>query len=175
MKEEIIKEGADAYCQNCGENLGKAVEVADKNGKAYCGNCGQTTFVEGKSKTAKCPDCGGKYLIQTGYCVSCKKKVGNKDKKKESGDFIEITQDVVIGNHILEKGDKIKILKEGRTQQVSIEAEVLFQRNGYNLIEIEIRGGEPIYLVVSEANGVVVAGELGSLDYAKQAFEAWVD
>jgi len=64
------------------------------------------------SKTAKCPDCGSKYLIQTGYCVSCKKKVGKKDKKKEDSLTIEITQDTPIGNTILEKGDKIKILDE---------------------------------------------------------------
>jgi uncharacterized OB-fold protein len=30
---------------------------------------------DAESKTAKCPKCGNKYLVQTGYCVSCKKKV----------------------------------------------------------------------------------------------------
>jgi len=27
------------------------------------------------TKTAKCPDCGNKYLVNTMYCTSCKKKV----------------------------------------------------------------------------------------------------
>jgi len=31
----------------------------------------------GKSKTAKCPICGNKYLVKTGYCLSCKKKVAS--------------------------------------------------------------------------------------------------
>ena len=36
--------------------------------------------------TFKCPDCGGKVLVNTGYCVSCKKKVEppkGKEKKEE--------------------------------------------------------------------------------------------
>lgn len=39
-----------------------------------------------KAETAKCPDCGSKYLVNTGYCMSCKKKVAEpkKDEKKET-------------------------------------------------------------------------------------------
>jgi len=49
--------------------------------------------IEAESKTAKCPDCGGKYLVQTGYCVSCKKKVGGK--KKEAVKIQEINLDQI--------------------------------------------------------------------------------
>jgi predicted RNA-binding Zn-ribbon protein involved in translation (DUF1610 family) len=28
-----------------------------------------------KSETFKCPTCGSKVLVNTGYCLSCKKKV----------------------------------------------------------------------------------------------------
>ncbi len=65
-----------------------------------------------KSKTAKCPDCGNKYLVATGYCVSCKKKVA--EPKKEN--IIEIQEQLKIDQEneviILEKGDRIEVLKE---------------------------------------------------------------
>jgi len=78
------------------------------------------------ASTAKCPTCGNKYLVQTGYCVSCKKKVaepGGKAKKADSKDdkkkddkkkeTIEISSDVRIPGTdiILEAGDKIQIIK----------------------------------------------------------------
>ena len=31
-----------------------------------------------EAETFKCPECGSKVLKQTGYCVKCKKKVGDK-------------------------------------------------------------------------------------------------
>lgn len=39
-----------------------------------------------EKKTAKCPTCGGKYLVKTGYCLHCKKKVGTKVKKEVAED-----------------------------------------------------------------------------------------
>lgn len=36
--------------------------------------------------------------------------------RKVEKNIIEITQEVTIGDHILEKGDKIKILKESRSR-----------------------------------------------------------
>lgn len=62
---------------------------------------------EAESKTAKCPDCGGKYLVNTGYCVSCKKKVGGKKE-----DIITVDEDVKIGDMILEKGDTIRVIED---------------------------------------------------------------
>lgn len=38
---------------------------------------------EANTDTFKCPDCGGKVLTNTEYCVSCKKKVKNEKEKKE--------------------------------------------------------------------------------------------
>ena len=35
----------------------------------------QILVKEADTDTAKCPDCGSKYLKATGYCVKCKKKV----------------------------------------------------------------------------------------------------
>jgi len=81
-----------------------------------------------ESKTAKCPECGSKYLVQTGYCVSCKKKVG----KKES--VIEIKEDVQIGDIILESGDKITVLKEMETaDDILIN---ITEPNGENSIDL---------------------------------------
>ena len=63
-----------------------------------------------EAKTAKCPTCGSKYLVATGYCLKCKKKVAEPvGKKKES---IEILEDVRLPgtNIVLEKGDQIQIL-----------------------------------------------------------------
>lgn len=78
--------------------------------------------IKEKGKTAKCPDCGNKYLVKTGYCLTCKKKV----KKKESTDtVIEVKSEVAIGDVILEKGDKIKVLNETKVtperQKVAIQ------------------------------------------------------
>lgn len=39
--------------------------------------------IEKGSATAKCPICGKKYLVATGYCVSCKKKVAEPKKEEE--------------------------------------------------------------------------------------------
>lgn len=71
-----------------------------------------TTVDEVSTKTAKCPDCGKKYLVATGYCLSCKKKVA---KKKESEmEVITIEKDIRIPgtNIILEKGDRIQIFSD---------------------------------------------------------------
>jgi DNA-directed RNA polymerase subunit RPC12/RpoP len=45
----------------------------------------------GKAEMIKCPDCGGKVLKATSYCLKCKKKIGGKkeekdEKKKEEKD-----------------------------------------------------------------------------------------
>lgn len=40
VAEEIITEGSDLYCQNCGDNLGKDTENSKR---AYCGQCGEYT------------------------------------------------------------------------------------------------------------------------------------
>lgn len=42
--------------------------------------------------TAKCPECGTDYLVATGYCVKCKKKV--KDIKKKEEAIIEEAVDI---------------------------------------------------------------------------------
>jgi predicted ATP-dependent serine protease len=80
---------------------------------------------EKKTGTFKCPHCGNKVLKQTGYCVTCKKKVkdpGETKKKKETIlkdetlEILEIKEDVKIQQNessiILEKGDRIEVLKE---------------------------------------------------------------
>lgn len=33
------------------------------------------------TETKECPECGGKYLVATGYCVGCKKKVAEPKKE----------------------------------------------------------------------------------------------
>lgn len=59
--------------------------------------------------TFKCPKCEGKVLSNTGYCPSCKKKVKPESKKEK---IITVEKEVQIGNIILEKGDKFRILNE---------------------------------------------------------------
>ncbi len=49
-------------------------------------NSGLMLITESSAKkTAKCPTCGGKYLVQTGYCLHCKKKVASM-KKSDTAD-----------------------------------------------------------------------------------------
>lgn len=58
------------------------------------------------NETAKCPDCGNKYLVKTGYCLTCKKKV--KESIFIKSDFRIPGTDI-----ILEAGDRIMpIIKE---------------------------------------------------------------
>ncbi len=126
ISESTLKEGWDAYCPNCGENNGKASEVMDDSGEVYCDNCGTTYYAESTKKstkdnileaeTFKCPDCGSKVLKQTGYCVSCKKKVGGKKKE----DIITVEEDVKIGDMILEAGDEIKILSDNDAKDTEV-------------------------------------------------------
>lgn len=69
-------------------------------------------IIEADTKTAKCPDCGGKYLVATGYCVSCKKKVGKK--KEDTEEIIEVTEETRIPGTdiVLEIGDQIQVIYE---------------------------------------------------------------
>lgn len=67
-------------------------------------------------KTAKCPNCGNKYLVATGYCLTCKKKVGKTEKKKESftlQDSVRIPGTDII----LEAGDTISVFTEENIQE----------------------------------------------------------
>ena len=41
---------------------------------------------EESAETFKCPDCGGKVLSTSSYCLSCKKKVKNPDEKDDKKD-----------------------------------------------------------------------------------------
>ena len=77
------------------------------------------------SKTAKCPDCGGKYLVNTGYCVSCKKKVA--EPKSES--VVIKSEFQIPGTDImLEAGDSIRILKESHFRKIEEDiVETLFE------------------------------------------------
>ena len=67
-------------------------------------------ITEASKDTAKCPTSGNKYLVATGYCLTCKKKVG---KKKEEVSF-EVSEEVQIPgtNVILEAGDIIRFVPE---------------------------------------------------------------
>ena len=61
----------------------KGQKVFSESGEAYLTE--PNDFVEdADTDTAVCPDCGGKYLVNTGYCVSCQKKVADTPSKKES-------------------------------------------------------------------------------------------
>lgn len=71
--------------------------------------------IEEKEKTAKCPDCGNKYLVKTSYCVTCKKKVKkekNKDKKKEEIHTLSDTLRLPGTDILLEVGDSFQIIKD---------------------------------------------------------------
>lgn len=71
-----------------------------------------------EAKTAKCPDCGGKYLVQTGYCVSCKKKVAKPKSEavvteKEDPKAKKIIKDLAksYGSSNEEQGKMISLMK----------------------------------------------------------------
>ena len=55
-------------------------------------------MADDNTKTFKCPECDSKVLVNTGYCVSCKKKV-----KSEAEDLQEATSKEIIA--ILGKTD----------------------------------------------------------------------
>lgn len=101
----------------------------------------ETPKVEGKNTaTAKCPICGGKYLVNTGYCPKCKKKVAKtpaeiaaekeKGKKKKEDIIIVIEKNIQIGDIILEKGDRIKII-EGQEENL-VGMKVTYGSPGYS-------------------------------------------
>jgi len=55
-------------------------------------------------------------------------------------------------------------------QQVCIEAKVLFQKENYNLIEIDTAGYNSIYLIINEI-GEVISGELGNKENILELWE----
>jgi hypothetical protein len=97
MSEGVIKEAEDV-CEECGKPLTDGI----------CVECSSKTEAA-STETFKCPDCGSKVLKQTGYCLSCKKKVGNKKKEQ-----IIVSEEFTIPGTdiILEKGDKIVVNEE---------------------------------------------------------------
>ena len=77
---------------------------------------------EGKTATAKCPDCGGKYIKATKYCPSCKKKV-KEVNAMENANIIELPEDVTIdmGDRevILEKGERIEVVNKVEESRIA--------------------------------------------------------
>ena len=73
---------------------------------------------------------------------------------------------------ILEAGDKIKVLKESRGDLFNIRGELIKETDRLNLIEISIPNVDSIYLIVDKS-GEVYAGEIGSLEYAMNAFNSF--
>ena len=84
---------------------------------------------KGNTATFKCPICGSKVLVNTSYCMKCKKKVKNpnakvgdkakdkaKPKAKKKENILTVNNAVLIkqesGNIILEKGDRFKVITE---------------------------------------------------------------
>lgn len=56
---EIINEGSDFNCPNCGDYLGKDTEVGNP---AYCGNCGKSsTNSSGSALSKTTSSTGGRY------------------------------------------------------------------------------------------------------------------
>lgn len=74
---------------------------------------------EKTTKTAKCPKCGNKYLVSTGYCVSCKKKVAEpKSEATARGtDYVVVDGNEIIDGPVKDKRDLDKGTK-GNVSQV---------------------------------------------------------
>ena len=66
-------------------------------------------LIEGKGETFKCPECGTKVLKASGYCVKCKKKVG--DSKKDDDDKKDKKDDK---DDKKDKKDKKKKMEESK-------------------------------------------------------------
>jgi hypothetical protein len=93
------------------------------------------------TKTAKCPICGGKYLVATGYCVSCKKKVAEPKKEKLSiADALSIKNEGAGGGFSLEvknvetanirSGDTFNVKDFTKMKSIRVtEATVFFSSN----------------------------------------------
>ncbi len=70
--------------------------------------------------TAKCPKCDSKYLVATGYCVSCKKKVAEPVGSKEKEEKITVKESFRIPGTdvIVEAGQEIEILENTSLSKV---------------------------------------------------------
>lgn len=90
------------------------------------------TYNEGE--TAKCPDCGKKYLVNTGYCVSCKKKVAEPKKDDEKKESFIVTKDTKIpdSDYILERGDRVEILNSINENNMAIHEIDMFIDRYFN-------------------------------------------
>jgi uncharacterized OB-fold protein len=66
---------------------------------------------EASTATAKCPTCGNKYLKQTNYCLTCKKKVNKEDDSKEKEEKCDKKKESIEN----ENQDKIEEARDGFT------------------------------------------------------------
>lgn len=117
-KKEANAEKNDVMSKNVGAAAKRAYDAYTKEDfiSEIRKNSGLEVLEEGKGKTAKCPTCGEKYLVQTGYCLSCKKKVADmKGAPKAS-----VATD---GGCESKKDKKKKPLKEAKEEQT-------FEKNG---------------------------------------------
>lgn len=54
------------------------IGIEQNDGFIYLEKGDRISVLEADSETFKCPECGSKVLKNTGYCLSCKKKVKEK-------------------------------------------------------------------------------------------------
>jgi hypothetical protein len=125
-KKEANAERTDKMSQNVSTAAKRAWDAYNTESFVDAIRMNSGLLTEGKdSKTAKCPDCGNKYLVKSGYCLSCKKKVAasvdtdcKKKKKeiKEASDEQSYMKDGVkvykTDGVVFYKGNEYKIPKE---------------------------------------------------------------
>lgn len=119
-----------------------------------------------EAKTAKCPECGGKYLPETGYCPSCKKKVGGKKEEVEETELEEskgkLTPDeykaamkakkIDEKDYIFDTENKVYIKKESVEEEneiIEIPEEVKLTQEDGSVIILE--KGDKIQIVKEES------------------------
>ena len=105
----------------------------------------------GNTDTFKCPTCGSKVLVNTGYCLSCKKKVkvpddkkpaekkdDKKDDKKKESVILDIQEEIsfISEDHrvTLEKGDRIEVVNESKLNEDILG--VIHDRKGRDVTEV---------------------------------------
>jgi len=130
---EIVTEGSDYNCPNCGEYLGKASEVIANNGE-YCGNCGWEANPRKPAKKA-----ARKMREAMGDPMIFGRTVPNWDHEDEKGDAAMFRGDPMYQPvQVLYRDGKWQVWISTEEQEffkTSQQAEAYLKKNGFTEFE----------------------------------------
>jgi len=156
---------------------GEKIELEDLDEaiKEYLGIAGNPKYKESKqdkviieSDTFKCPECGGKVLSNTKYCMSCKKKVKEESKVvNENYDHLQRQKDLIILCNIFNKisDSKHSLVKCKLDKDSGSVAKIIIFSNDYFLDNKKYDSGNAFIYINEDLIDKILTSEAKKLGY----------